>query len=99
MKLLITGAAGFTGSTLISHFLEVTTGLSIIGMDNLLRAGSELNLNLLHRLGVTFVHGDVRNASDFETLPDVDWIIDARRQSECASGSQRAEHKSSGPRA
>jgi CDP-paratose 2-epimerase len=32
-------------------------------------------------LGVTFVHGDIRAASDFEGLPRVDWVIDARCQS------------------
>jgi CDP-paratose 2-epimerase len=28
-------------------------------------------------MGVAFVHGDVRLASDFETLPRADWVIDA----------------------
>jgi CDP-paratose 2-epimerase len=28
-------------------------------------------------LGVRVVHGDIRQASDFETLPAVDWVLDA----------------------
>lgn len=46
-------------------------------MDNLCRAGSETNRPVLKELGVKFFHGDVRNASDFESLPPVDWVIDA----------------------
>lgn len=77
MKLLVTGAAGFVGSTLIERLLESTEGLEIFGLDNLVRAGSELNRGKLQREGVRFFHGDVRAASDFENLPDVDWVIDA----------------------
>jgi CDP-paratose 2-epimerase len=77
MKLLITGAAGFVGSTLIETLLASAEGLEIVGLDNLVRAGSELNREKLRRLGVSFVHGDVRVASDFDNLPAVDWVIDA----------------------
>ena len=31
----------------------------------------------LRRLGVTVIHGDLRTASDFETLPKADAVIDA----------------------
>lgn len=77
MKLLVTGAAGFAGSTLIAHLLEAAESLDVIGLDNLGRAGSELNREKLRELGVTFIHGDVRSASDFESLPAVDFLIDA----------------------
>jgi CDP-paratose 2-epimerase len=77
MKVLITGICGFAGSSLAEGLLERRAGLSIWGIDNLMRAGSESNRGRLQKLGVTFVHGDIRAASDFEGLPAVDWVIDA----------------------
>src|SRR5215510_3442408 len=77
MKILITGICGFAGSTLTRSLLERREGLSIFGIDNLMRPGSEMNRGVLNRLGVTVIHGDIRNASDFEAIPKVDWVIDA----------------------
>jgi CDP-paratose 2-epimerase len=77
MKVLITGICGFVGSSLAEKLLERRPGISIWGIDNLIRPGSESNRRRLGELGVTFVHGDIRAASDFELLPAVDWVIDA----------------------
>lgn len=77
MKLLITGICGFAGSSLAECLLERREGLSIYGIDNLMRPGSETNRRKLQKLGVKFWHGDIRAASDFESLPAVDWVIDA----------------------
>jgi CDP-paratose 2-epimerase len=77
MKILITGICGFAGSTLAEKLLELSEGLSLCGIDNLMRPGSESNRGCLRRLGVELFHGDVRMASDFEALPKVDWVIDA----------------------
>jgi CDP-paratose 2-epimerase len=89
MKLLITGICGFVGSSLAEGLLERRAGISIVGIDNLMRPGSELNASRLKRkLGVTFIHGDVRNASDFETLPAVDWVIDAAANPSVLAGIQ-----------
>jgi CDP-paratose 2-epimerase len=77
MKILITGACGFVGSALAEGLLERAEGLSILGIDNLMRPGSETNRQRLRKLGLAFVHGDIRSASDLEALPDVDWVIDA----------------------
>src|SRR5437867_3255717 len=77
MKLLITGICGFAGSTLAKSLLERIEHLSIWGIDNLMRPGSETNRSLLKQLGVAVLHGDLRNASDFEAIPKVDWVIDA----------------------
>lgn len=77
MKLLITGACGFVGSALAASLLECIEGLSIVGVDNLMRPGSEGNRARLGELGVTFVHGDIRMASDVDALPEADWVIDA----------------------
>jgi CDP-paratose 2-epimerase len=77
MRLLITGICGFVGSSLANWFREREHSCEIIGIDNLVRPGSETNLSILRSRGITFQHGDVRNASDFENLPAVDWVIDA----------------------
>jgi CDP-paratose 2-epimerase len=77
MKVLITGICGFAGSTIARNLLERGEGLSICGIDNLMRPGSETNRSVLKRLSVDVIHGDIRNASDVEALPKADWVIDA----------------------
>src|SRR5690606_887170 len=49
----------------------------IVGIDNFSRPGGELNRRPLQDLGIRVFPGDIRNASDLETLPPVDWVIDA----------------------
>jgi CDP-paratose 2-epimerase len=77
MNLLITGICGFAGSAIAESFLERCPGISIMGVDNLMRPGSERNRALLRKLGIQIHHGDVRAASDFEVLPAADWVFDA----------------------
>ncbi len=77
MKILITGICGFTGRALAEALLERIEGLQITGIDNLLRPGSETNRPQLQRMGIKFVHSDVRCASDWSGLEAADWVIDA----------------------
>jgi len=77
MKILITGVCGFVGSALAEWLLRWRAGLSITGIDNLIRPGSEGNRLRLRKLGVTVIHGDIRSASDVATLHAADWVIDA----------------------
>lgn len=77
MKILITGICGFVGSTLAKAWISADTDIEIYGLDNFIRPGSEENRNHLQALGIKLFHGDIRVASDFETLPKVDWVIDA----------------------
>lgn len=88
MKILITGICGFVGSSLAEGFLSRRQGVSIYGIDNLMRHGSELNRARLGELGVALVHGDIRMQSDFESLPDVDWVIDAAANPSVLAGTQ-----------
>ena len=76
MRLLITGICGFAGSQLSEALLDRIAGLEIIGIDNLSRRGSELNLARLKRLGCRVVHGDIRLSEDLDELPAVDWVLD-----------------------
>ena len=77
MKVLITGACGFVGSTLARALAEAVSGIDLVGIDNLIRPGSETNAAALKRIGLHLHHGDLRCASDLESLPGVDWVIDA----------------------
>lgn len=77
MKITITGICGFVGSNLARHMLERIDGLTIQGIDNLVRPGSVANRSSLERLGVRVFHGDVRVPSDLEALPSADWVVDA----------------------
>lgn len=77
MRILISGICGFVGSTLARAFTEQTAAHEVCGFDNFIRPGSEQNRAELKRRGVKLFHGDLRAASDLETLPQVDWVIDA----------------------
>jgi len=77
MKLLITGVCGFVGSSLAKYLRADSPDWEIHGLDNFIRPGSERNRLDLKRLGVKVRHADLRAASDFETLPAVDAVIDA----------------------
>ena len=76
MKIFISGICGFVGSTLAHGLLDNVASREIIGLDNLSRAGSPLNLETLRKRGVKFRHGDLRCASDLEAIGKIDWIID-----------------------
>lgn len=86
MKVLITGICGFVGSTLAQWFRRHVEGIGLVGIDNLSRRGSELNRDRLRTLGVDLRHGDVRNASDLESLPATDWVIDAAANPSVTAG-------------
>lgn len=77
MRILISGICGFVGTTLARAFAEQQAGHQLFGFDNFIRPGSETNRAELKRRGVKLFHGDLRAASDLETLPAVDWVIDA----------------------
>ena len=77
MKLLITGACGFVGTTLAREFVQSSNRHTLFGLDNFIRPGSESNRAELKKLGVKLFHGDLRAASDLESIPAVDFVIDA----------------------
>jgi CDP-paratose 2-epimerase len=79
MKLLITGICGFVGSTIARALQDErrAKALTIFGMDNFSRPGSESNRHELKRRGIKLFHGDLRLGSDMDGLPAFDWAIDA----------------------
>lgn len=86
MRILITGAAGFVGSTLARALLAERPGLAITGLDNLSREGAHHNIAPLRALGVDIVHGDLRVAADIEALPACDAVIDCAAQPSVLAG-------------
>jgi CDP-paratose 2-epimerase len=76
MKILITGICGFAGSTIARELLAHLPDLHIVGLDNLIRHGSETNLEPLRSLGIDVRVGDIRDRATIEALPAIDWIID-----------------------
>ncbi|MGD9593103.1 MAG: NAD-dependent epimerase/dehydratase family protein, partial [Candidatus Berkiella sp.] len=85
-SLLITGGAGFVGSSLALLFKQFYEDLEIICFDNLSRRGSELNLSRLKQHGIKFVHGDVRNKEDLFNLPAADWLIECSAEPSVHAG-------------
>ncbi len=76
MKIVITGICGFAGSVIARGLLEHCSDVEIIGIDSLIRKGSETNLAPLRDLGVDVRVGDIRNQDDLDSLPPADWVLD-----------------------
>jgi CDP-paratose 2-epimerase len=83
--ILVTGGAGFVGSTLARSFAR-EPDTRVTAFDNLRRRGSELSLPGLARAGVRFVHGDVRSADDLAAVGDVELIVDCAAEPAASAG-------------
>ncbi len=86
-RILITGGAGFVGSSYAIWLARNHAGLHITAVDNLKRRGSELNLPRLREHGIDFVHADIRNPEDLrldERRPDL--IIDCSAEPSVLAG-------------
>lgn len=85
--ILITGGAGFVGSSLAIGLKAKYPAYTIISLDSLKRRGSELNLARLSNAGIKFIHGDIRNKEDLESIEEkIDVIIDASAEPSVLSG-------------
>ncbi|OYU97208.1 MAG: 3-beta hydroxysteroid dehydrogenase [Bacteroidetes bacterium B1(2017)] len=85
-QILITGGAGFVGSTLSIGLKNRYPSYQIIALDNLRRRGSELNIPRLKEAEVEFIHGDIRNPEDLVGFENLDIIIDASADPSVLSG-------------
>jgi CDP-paratose 2-epimerase len=87
MRILITGGAGFVGSSLAFAFREDDATAEVVVLDNLRRRGSEINLSAFKKLGIQFAHGDIRNPSDLEDLHgNFDLFIEASAEPSVHAG-------------
>ena len=86
MRILIAGACGFVGSTIAKTWRERGAPHTILGIDSFVRPGSEINRRELRSMGVAVLHRDIRLASDIDSLPAVDWVIDAAANPSVVAG-------------
>jgi len=90
MKILITGICGFVGSVLarglINQWKRQGQNLKILGLDNFSRPGSETNRLELKKRNIQLFYGDIRQREDMESLPPVDWVIDAAANASVLAG-------------
>jgi CDP-paratose 2-epimerase len=84
-RILVMGGAGFVGSNLAVLLAERRSS-DVTAFDNLRRRGSELALPRLRERGVRFVHGDIRNPEDFDSLPAADLVIDCSAEPSAHAG-------------
>lgn len=73
----------------VSPLLSNTSirGGRIIAFDNLKRRGSELNLPLLKQHGIEFVHGDIRQRADLDSLAiNFDVFVEASAEPSVKAG-------------
>lgn len=86
MRILITGGAGFVGSSLALMFKRDRPHDDVCALDNLKRRGSELALARLARGGVRFVHGDVRSADDLREAGAFDLLVECSAEPSVHAG-------------
>jgi CDP-paratose 2-epimerase len=85
-RLLITGGAGFVGSSLALAFRRDHPDWKIVSFDNLKRRGSELAVERLRAEAIEFAHGDVRCAEDLDSIGPVDLLIECSAEPSVYAG-------------
>ncbi|MEK6647092.1 MAG: NAD-dependent epimerase/dehydratase family protein [Candidatus Firestonebacteria bacterium] len=91
-KILITGGAGFVGSSLAIKLKIQYPKNHIICLDNLKRRGSELNIDRLKHYGIEFLHGDIRNKEDIESIRDINLILECSAEPSVLAGYNSPEY-------
>lgn len=86
MKIVVTGGAGFVGSTLSLQLKAKYPSYEIVVFDNLKRRGSELNLADFQKQGIPFFHGDIRNNEDLAALGSFDVLVEASAEPSVTAG-------------
>jgi CDP-paratose 2-epimerase len=86
VKVLVTGGAGFVGSSLALALKAAHPDWSVTALDNLKRRGSELCLPRLAAVGVRFLHGDVRVPSDIDEAGPSDVLLDCSAEPSVLAG-------------
>jgi len=86
MKIVITGGAGFVGSSLCLKLKQKYPHYSIVAFDNLKRRGSELSLADFKLNDIEFMHGDIRNVEDIVALGHFDTLIEASAEPSVMAG-------------
>ena len=85
MHILVIGGAGFVGSNLAAMLAE-HLGCRVTALDNLHRRGSEFALSRLRAAGVCFIHGDIRNTEDLDSLAAADFVLECSAEPSVHAG-------------
>jgi len=86
-RVLVTGGAGFVGSSVALALKRSDPGAHVTAFDNLHRRGSELNLSRLREAGVAFAHGDIRSLADLTSLLEPpDLIVECSAEPSAQAG-------------
>jgi CDP-paratose 2-epimerase len=86
VRALVTGGAGFVGSSFCLALAERNPDWELLAFDNLKRRGSELNLPRLREAGVPFIHGDVRELRDLVAVPRIDALVECSAEPSVLAG-------------
>jgi CDP-paratose 2-epimerase len=89
MKILIIGGCGFVGSNLALYFKDL--GHTVTVMDNLVRRGSEFNMQEIVQHGIKYIHGDIRCKEDFVQLGIQDIVLECSAQPSATDGYDNPE--------
>ncbi len=85
-QILISGGAGFVGSTLCLGLKKKYPAYTVSAFDNLSRKGSELNVPRLKEAGIRFILGDICKPEDLNVFEHLDLLIDASADPSVLSG-------------
>jgi len=83
---LITGGAGFIGSSIALELAARHPDWDLVAFDSLHRRGSELNLPRLREGGLRFVHGDVREPEDLRAAGPFDALVECSAEPSVMAG-------------
>jgi CDP-paratose 2-epimerase len=85
-RILVTGGAGFIGSSLAIGLAARHRDWELVAFDSLRRRGSELNLPRLRNAGVRFMHGDVRELEDLLAVGERDALLECSAEPSVLAG-------------
>jgi CDP-paratose 2-epimerase len=86
MRVLVTGGAGFIGSSVALGLAPRHPDWTLVVGDNLYRRGSEVNLPHLKAAGVEFAHADVRQPDDLARIGPIDALVECSAEPSVMGG-------------